>query len=158
MKIRLPAFLRDQIAHALTAKFRKDVERGSIRATCIYEKDDAGTHMYRVEFQQAKDERILLTCHGDSHDHDGSEDIPLWPVSGDIGRSVRRAEKVATSLSLAEGDELVILLRHEIQDGGRHRFRVHFKPPFSTVVYLELLGESSGVGSFLLQPTDSDTL
>ena len=107
---------------------------------------------------QAKDERIVLTCHGDSHDTDGREDILLWPVPGDNGRSGQLAEKVGTSLSLAEGDELVILLRHEIQDGGRHRFRVHFKPPFSTVVYLELLGESSGVGSFLLQPTDSDTL
>ena len=111
-----------------------------------------------MDFQEAKGGRIVLLCHGDSHNTDGSEDIPLWPEPGDIGRSGQLAGKVASSVPLAEGDELVILLHHEVQDGGRHRFRVQFKPPCSTVVYLELLGESSGEGNFPLQLTDRDSL
>ena len=158
MKIRLPAFLRDQIADALTAKFRKDVELGKLRAICTYEKGDSRIHTYLVEFQETKNGRTVLLCHGESHDADRSEDIPLRPEQGDIGISGQLTEKLASSVSLAEGDELVIILHHEVPNDGPDRFKVQFKPPYSTVVYLELTGESSGEGRFPLLVTGRDSL
>ena len=158
MKILLPAFLRDQIADALTAKFRKDVEREKIRAICTYGKDDSRIHTYLVEFQETKGGRTVLLCHGESHDTDRSEDIPLWPEAGDIGISGQLTGKLASSVSFAEGDELVIILHHEVLNDGLHRFSVQFKPPYSTAVYLELIGESSGEGRFPLRATDRDSL
>ena len=152
LKIRFPAFIRDAAVEGGTKRFAKDIRTGKLNAILDYGRNDSGVHLYKFELQSLGRTSPIFICHGGRQGFEESDEIALLPETVGKGRLQELGHK--TGALVAQGDELVILLSHNVTEEYRHTFRVKFKPPFSQVVYLELAAEGAGSGTFEMRVVD----
>ena len=133
----------------------KEIKEGRVHPFCTFETDDCGNHKYQVEMIEEDTGKTVLFCEASTTEPGEPEGLILLPEPVEMGKVGHGLLKTVAFIFAPVGDELVLLLFHEISAPQTHSFHAEFKPPFSTVVYLELSGESQGEGRVPLRPSDS---
>ena len=139
--IRLPESFRTQTHVAMAHRLYKDIQKGKVSFILKWDKDDDDYHILAVKLQDQRKQESLLHWQGNEIDADETGNIPMVAAGGKALKGLNGKLAGIASRMMKPGSFVLFAKQTKTQSGESTRFRIEFKPPESSAVYLALEGE-----------------
>ena len=130
--IKLPQSITDHFMRSSGERLIREVTKGRIIPKFIYNTDSEGRFLVRLELFDSKKHKSLLHLEGNQAEWEWEGNILLEP------QITETMKNISQNINLGEA---IFLARHLSTYGDEERrFRVEFRPPHSSAVYLAMEG------------------